>query len=447
MQAALLVANARRADIGGNPAGWLAVDSDGVIAGEGTGNAPAGDYGEIIDADGDLLFPGLIDTHAHYREPGLTHKGSMATESRAALAGGITAFFDMPNTVPPTVTVADVKAKKLIAARSAAINYAFFPTATEQTVGILDELMAEGVPGIKLFMGATTGGLGAPEGRALGALFAACARRGLPVMVHAEDNGIIADNAEYYVNKYGTRATVPTACHALIRSGAACLAATRRAVDLALRYGTRLHIAHVSTAAEVALLRTVKAAGDCGITAETTAMYLDPEFCKPERHADNRLKVNPAIKFEEDRKALLDAVADGTVDTLGTDHAPHLPAEKDGGALTAASGAPSAQFALPVMLEYLPSDVICDRMAASPARLFGLLRRGELREGYVADFSLVETGHPHRITDEDVLSPCGWTPFAGRTVHSRVRAVWLSGREAYRDGRFSGVVPSGLVFG
>lgn len=446
MQAALLVRGARRADIPGNPEGWLAVGDGGIIAAEGIGTAPAGDYGETVDAGGVLLFPGLIDAHAHYREPGLTHKGSIATESRAALAGGITSFFDMPNTVPPTVAPADIEAKKAIAAAHSAINYAFFPAATAETANILRDFTPGSIPGVKLFLGSTTGGLGAPEGAALDAFFAACARFGLPIMVHAEDNAIIAANTAACVARYGSREAVPTACHAQIRSREACVAATRRVVALARRHGARLHIAHVSTADEVELLEAGSPEAKL-ITAETTAMYLDPVFCTETAHADNRLKINPAIKYQNDRRALLEALSDGRIDTIGTDHAPHLLSEKGGGALTAASGAPSAQFALPVMLGYLSPELICRRMAEAPARIFGLKRRGCLKEGYIADFSLVATGEPHTITDGDVLSPCGWTPFAGRKVGARVERVWLAGREAYSYGRFSVVVPEELVFG
>ena len=446
MEAALLVRGARRADIAGNPEGWLSVAADGLIAGEGIGEAPQGAYGNVIEATGDLIFPGLIDSHAHYREPGLTHKGSIASESRAALAGGITCFLDMPNTVPPTVTAADIEAKKAIAASSASINYAFFPAATADTIRLLDEMPSESIPGVKLFLGSTTGGLGAPEGEALEAFFAECARRDLIVMVHAEDNGIVSANAARFTAQYGSREAVPVSCHARIRSGEACLAATRRAIELARRYGTRLHIAHVSTAAETELLDASDIENK-RITAETTALYLDPEFCREEAHADNRLKVNPAIKYGADRAAIVAALADGRIDTIGTDHAPHLLAEKNGGALTAASGAPSAQFVLAAMLEYLPSDLICKRMAEAPARLFGLRRRGMLRSGYIADFSLVHVGEPRVITDADVVSPCGWTPFAGHTVRAQVRRVWLAGREAYCCGRFGGVPPEELFFG
>ncbi len=446
MEAQFIVRGARRADIAGNPVGWIAVGSDGIISGEGIGDAPVGQYGAIVEAGGDLIFPGLIDSHSHFREPGLTHKGNIAGESRAALAGGITAFFDMPNTVPPTVTAADIAAKKAIAASASAINYAFFPVATPETVRLLDDMPPGAIPGVKLFLGSTTGGLGAPEGDALDTFFAECARRGIVIMVHAEDNDIISANATRYAEQCGGREAVPVGCHARIRSAEACVAATRRAIGLASRYGARLHIAHVSTAAETGLLSAADIESK-RITAETTALYLDPVFCSEQAHSDNRLKVNPAIKYEADRRALLEALADGRIDTIGTDHAPHLLKDKSGGALTAASGAPSAQFALPAMLEYLSPELICRRMAEGPARLFGLRGRGVLRKGYIADFSLVRIGEPWEITDADVLSPCGWTPFAGRKVRAQVRRVWLGGREAYCCGRFSGVPASELVFG
>lgn len=359
---------------------------------------------------GRIEIPGLIDTHVHFREPGLTAKGSIASESRAALAGGIASFIDMPNTVPPTLTPEALEAKYELAARASQANYGFFPGASEDTPKLLDAIPENRLPGVKLFMGTTTGAVATPSAAALDTIFRMCAERGLPIVVHAEDDAIIAAETAAAIQRHGgDRQSVPVSEHRYIRSRQACLSATARAVELAHRFGTHLHIAHVSTREELQFLSAGPAVSKL-ITAETTPLYLDPEFGR--RTTTWRTKVNPAIKTADDAEALRDALMNQVIDTIGSDHAPHLPAHKQGGEFTAASGAPSIQFAVPVLLEYLPLDVIMRAMHTNPAIIFGI------DTAALPGRTIVQRlDRPHTITDADVLTPAGWTPFAGRTVH------------------------------
>lgn len=411
------------------PNTWIAI-KDGKISAIGNSESNIPEASERLDANGSMLFAGLIDSHAHYREPGLTHKGCIATESRAALVGGISTFFDMPNTKPATLSVADLRHKMELAAASSAINYAFFPAASASLVNDIDTLYLGQIPGIKLFLGTTTGAMQAPDAQSLDRLFRKCAELHLPIMVHAEDDNIIAANAAAATTRWGSREAVPISEHHLIRSHEACLRSTATAVELALRTGARLHIAHISTADEVREFLSTGPIGNKQITAETTPLYLDPIIADPTKRTW-RHKVNPAIKTPDDALILREALADGRIDTIGTDHAPHLVEEKQGGEFTAASGAPSQQFALAVMLEYLQPQLIARAMASNPAALFGVDRRGKISVGSYADLILVEKTEAHRISDSDVLTPAGWTPFAERVIHHRVSHVLINGKLAY----------------
>ncbi len=433
MNRSLLIRNCRLASSPAQSGAIVSVDSCGIIRAAGLADVPADiEYGRVIDAEGALVFPGLIDSHVHLREPGMEHKGDMHSESRALLSGGITSFFDMPNTVPPTFSPVQVADKMCRAAEKSVCNYSFFVAACDRT---MDFLMPGPrlFPGVKLFMGSTTGALGAPSGKMLEDLFRVCSELRIPIMVHAEDNEIIARNTAEAIGRYGSREAVPLSEHHRIRSAQACLRSTAEAVNLAHKFGTRLHIAHITTATEVKEFLTPGPVESKLITAETTPLYLDPELCSPERRSW-RHKVNPAIKETEDRQTLLEALLDGRIETIGTDHAPHLPAEKQGGALTAASGAPGAQHALVRMLEYLSPELIAEKMSANPARLFGTPLRGELRPGYVADLAIVSACEPYTISDSDSISRAGWTPFHGLKASHRIQEVNV-------------VSPSALVFG
>lgn len=399
---------------------------------------------EVFDARGGLLLPGLIDTHVHFREPGLEEKGSIATESRAALLGGVSSFVDMPNTKPATLTPEALDDKYRRAAASSVANYGFFLGASEDTPAILDSIPRRRLAGVKLFLGTTTGAVASPSPKTLDRIFAMCAERKVVVMVHSEDDAIISTNAEAAIARYGSRELVPIDEHAAIRSREACLRSTGRAVELALRHGTRLHIAHVSTADEVSEFLQPGAVEGKQITAETSPMYMDPELWS---QPSWRTKINPAVKTGEDAEALRKAVADGRIDTIGTDHAPHLRGHKAGGALTAASGAPSIQFALPVMLEYLAPEVVVRAMAANPAALFGIDLRGSIKSGVKADLTLVQS-LGQLIHDDKVATPAGWTPFHRRQVGNSVTDVWVNGVHCLRSGALAAAgAAEELVFG
>lgn len=409
--------------VAGTPGSWVLADEHEIKA-VGTGTLPVADA-EIVDARGATLISGLTDSHVHFREPGLERKATIASESRAALAGGITTVIDMPNTVPATTTAEALRAKMALGRASSAVHYHAFYGAVP---GCMEEVVkfAPGeIPGVKVFLGTSTGSMASPSEAELLELMRWCAANGLPVMVHAEDNDIIAANAAAAIARYGSPERVPVSMHSEIRSAEACVKATERAVEMALRTGAHLHIAHISTAEEVRRFLSPGPVAGKQITAETTPMYLDPWLAET-AHRTSLHKINPAIKTPEDAETLRRAVVDGTVDTLATDHAPHLRAEKEGSALTAASGAPSVQFALQMMLEYLPLDVIVERMTAAPHHIFGVGTAGRIEPGAPADLLLVETTEPFAISDEMVLSPCAWTPFAGRTVSHVVKPVSLS---------------------
>lgn len=420
---------------GEKPFAGAVLSSNGIISGIFRENQPLPEADEHTDAQGGLLMPGLIDTHVHFREPGMTHKGCIATESRAAIAGGVTSYIDMPNTQPPTTDTASWQLKFHSAANSSAANFGFFIGATKGIVKVLGSFDRRYLPGVKLFMGNTTGSLSSPSGAELEDMFALCAERNIIVMVHAEDNDIIAANTTASISKYGTREAVPLQCHSTIRSRRACMVATNAAIELARRFGTRLHIAHISTAEEIGHFFKPGEVGDKLITCETTPLYLDPLISASET-LSWRHKVNPAVKTASDAECIRKALADGRIDTIGTDHAPHLVAEKHGGALTAASGAPSIQFALPVMLSYLPAELIANKMAYNPAKLFGITNRGSITEGNAADLVLIKETEAYTISDKDVITPAGWTPFHGRRIRHRVASTWLAGECVYADGKF-----------
>ena len=291
----------------------------------------------------------------HFREPGLEYKATIAGESRAALAGGITTVYDMPNTKPATTTAEALWAKNRLGQETASTHYRAFFGATPGCMAELNKLRPGDTPGIKIFLGTSTGAMSAPAGRELEDILRWCADHGLPAVVHAEDNDIIAANTAAAINRYGSREAVPVSEHHRIRSAEACLRSAAAAVELAHRTGAHLHIAHISTAAEARELLDRGATAGKLVTAETTPMYLDP-WLADENHRSGLHKINPAIKTIADAEELRAALADGRIDTIATDHAPHLLSEKEGGALTAASGAPSIQFAVPLMLTYLPID-------------------------------------------------------------------------------------------
>ncbi len=409
------------------------VIAEGMIAEIYRGDAPQGGiYNKVIDAKGMFLLPGVIDDHVHFRDPGLTHKADIASESRAAAAGGVTTYFDMPNTVPQTTTLEALAAKFDAAARDSRVNYSFFFGATNTNGALLGQLNKEQVCGVKLFMGSSTGNMLVDKAEALEALFRTSP---LLIMAHCEDTERINANAAHYKTTVGDDPAVTY--HPLIRDTEACYRSTALAVKLAQQTGVRLHIAHISTARELELFESLPL-DEKRITAEACVAHL--MFCDEDYATlGTRIKCNPAIKTTADRDALRAALRDGRIDVVGTDHAPHLLEEKVGGALRAVSGMPMVQFSLAAMLSLVDEGVITlpqlvEKMSHAPARLFDIDRRGYLRKGYYADIVLVKPDAPWKVSREVILSKCGWSPLEGRTFNWKVERTIVNGQTVYDNG-------------
>ena len=388
----------------------------------------------VIDASGCFVVPGIIDDHVHFREPGLTAKADIDTESQAAAAAGVTSFMDMPNTVPQTTTLEALDEKFRLAAAKSHVNYSFFFGATNDNSDLFARLDAHRIPGIKLFMGSSTGNMLVDRREALERIFQTAP---MPIMAHCEDTTIISRNMAAAQQRYGDDPAVSH--HPEIRSAEACYESTRLAVELAQRYHARLHVAHVSTARELSLF-TPPAAVDAPlpmITAEATVSHLyfsDRDYAT----LGTRIKCNPAIKSEDDRDALQQALSDGRITVIGTDHAPHLLAQKEGGCQRAASGMPMVQFSLVTMLELVDRGVLTierlvELMCHNPARLFGISRRGFLRPGYRADIAIVRPGRLWTLTADRILSKCGWSPLQGHTFRWQVVRTLCNGHTVYHN--------------
>lgn len=391
---------------------------------------PCGNYDRKIDATGLFVLPGVIDSHVHFREPGLTAKADIGTESEAAAYGGVTTFFDMPNTVPQTTSVDALDAKFRIAREKSHVNYSFFFGATNSNADALQTLDRHVVPGVKLFMGASTGNMLVDSDDSLRKIFSNAT---MPVMVHCEDTGMINANMTEAKSRYGDDPDV--ALHPLIRSEEACYASSSRAVRMARTYGTRLHVAHVSTVKELELF-----GHDGNITAEAVIAHL---FFSDEDYArlGTRIKCNPAVKTAYDRSELRKALSSGAISTVGTDHAPHLLKDKEGGCARAASGMPMIQFSLVTMLELVDNGVLdMERlvrlMCHNPADIFEVRGRGYLRKGYKADIVLVGRDRRWTVTGDTVRSKCGWSPMEGHTYDWRVVKTICNGQVVYDDGTF-----------
>ena len=391
---------------------------------------PCGNYDRKIDATGLFVLPGVIDSHVHFREPGLTAKADIGTESEAAAYGGVTTFFDMPNTVPQTTSVDALDAKFRIAREKSHVNYSFFFGATNSNTNALQTLDRHVVPGVKLFMGASTGNMLVDSDDSLRKIFSNAT---MPVMVHCEDTGMINANMTEAKSRYGDDPDV--ALHPLIRSEEACYASSSRAVRMARTYGTRLHVAHVSTAKELELF-----GHDGNITAEAVIAHL---FFSDEDYArlGTRIKCNPAVKTAYDRSELRKALSSGAISTVGTDHAPHLLKDKEGGCARAASGMPMIQFSLVTMLELVDNGVLdMERlvrlMCHNPADIFEVRGRGYLRKGYKADIVLVGRDRRWTVTGDTVRSKCGWSPMEGHIYDWRVVKTICNGQVVYDDGTF-----------
>ena len=387
---------------------------------------------EVIDASDCWLMPGVIDDHVHFRDPGMTEKADFYTESRAAVAGGVTSVMDMPNTNPATISLASWNEKMAMIGEKSLVNYSCYLGATNNNIE--DVLAADptAVCGIKLFIGSSTGNLLVDDNNAMTAIFSKVKSL---VAVHAEDNAIIAENVARLKAEHGDN--LPVSLHPVIRSHEACYKSTSWAVDMARKYSTRLHVMHISTEQELALFED-KPLAEKLITAETCPQYLVFDASDFET-LGARIKCNPAIKNETDMKALLKAVSSNKIDVIGTDHAPHLLSQKEGNALTAVSGMPGIQYSLPLMLSLAKQGVlsveqVVEKMCHNPARLYRMEKRGFIRKGYKADLVVVRRSTPTNVTASDVLSKCGWSPYEGKTLTVSVAYTFVNGRPVYANG-------------
>jgi dihydroorotase len=400
----------------------------------GQGPTPAG--AEVLDLTGKHILPGIIDDQVHFREPGLTQKADIASESRAAIAGGVTSYLDMPNNSPPCIDRAGLAAKRALAAQKSHANYGFYLGATNTNI---DELVAAGPAdacGVKVFMGASTGNMLVDDEAALAAIFSQVS---LPVVTHCEHSPTIKAAEARARARYGD--AVPMAEHPSIRSAEACYRSSSHAVELARRHGTRLHVLHLTTARELELFAPGPIA-DKRITVEVCVHHLwydERDYAR----LGTKIKCNPAIKTRADRDALRRAVAEDVIDVLATDHAPHTLEEKGQDYFHAPSGLPLVQQFLPMMLELarggvLRLDQIVEKAAHNPARLFGIVDRGFVREGYFADLAIVDLAQSQLVGKQGLEYKCGWSPLEGETLHSSVVLTILGGEIAFRDGEVIG---------
>jgi dihydroorotase len=388
---------------------------------------------QVLDAKGRWLLPGMIDDQVHFREPGLTHKADIEHESRASVAGGITSYMEMPNTKPPATDHAALEWKYARAAEVSRVNYAFYFGATNDNLEAIRTLDKFAAPGIKVFMGASTGNMLVDDPAVLDAIFA---ETPVPIITHCEDTPTILANEAKARERWGD--DIPAEQHPLIRSREACVMSTKLAISLARKHGTRLHVLHISTADECALFEPGPVAGK-RITAETCVHFLhftDADYAR----LGHRIKCNPAIKTAADRDGITRALAEGRIDVLATDHAPHLAAEKAEPYVRAPSGLPLVQYALQCAIERvldgkLTLERVVEAVSHAPATLFNVRERGFIREGYFADLVLVDPAKPHLVTAGDVLSKCGWSPFEGYTFRSSIAATFVNGELAWRDGQ------------
>ncbi|MDP3352347.1 MAG: dihydroorotase [Flavobacteriaceae bacterium] len=390
---------------------------------------------QIIDASGQLLIPGIIDDQVHFREPGLTHKATIASESKAAIAGGITSFIEMPNTNPPCITQELLEDKFQIAKNSSLANYSFMIGGTNSNLEELLKTNPKNVAGIKLFLGSSTGNMLVDDEIFLEKLFSST---DLLIAVHCEDETTIRKNIAIYKEKFGDE--IPIKFHPIIRSEESCYLSSSKAIALAKKTGARLHVFHLSTAKETELFTNEIPLKDKRITAEVCIHHLwfdDSDY----QNKGNFIKWNPAIKSEKDKEGLWKALLDDRIDVIATDHAPHTFEEKNQVYTKAPSGGPLVQHALPAMLEMVHQQKISiekmvEKMCHNPAILFQIDKRGFIREGYFADLVLVDMNNSWTVDKENILYQCGWSPFEGTTFQSKITHTFVNGNLVYQNGNF-----------
>ena len=387
---------------------------------------------KIIDAEGSYLIPGAIDDQVHFREPGLTHKGTIATESKAAVAGGITSFIEQPNTVPNAVTQEILEEKYKIAATTSFANYSFMMGGTNDNLEEILKTNPKNVAGLKLFLGSSTGDMLVDSSAALEKIFSSTK---LLIAVHSEDETTVKENLEKYKSQFGE--DIPVQYHPEIRSVEACYKSTVKVIELAKRTGARLHVFHISTAKELDLFTNKIPLEEKQITAEVCIHHL---WFSDEDYATkgNLIKWNPAIKSADDRKALLEALLDDRIDVVATDHAPHTLEEKKQVYTKAPSGGPLVQHAVVAMFEAhhqgkISVEKIVEKMCHNPAKIFKIEKRGFIKEGFYADLVIVNPGLPWNVKKENILAKCGWSPFEGLNFKSRVTHTFVNGKLVYQN--------------
>jgi len=429
----ILIQNATIVNEGRSFTGDLLIKDEFISAIRSPGQVKTLSGTRSIDATGLLLLPGIIDDQVHFREPGLTHKGDIFSETKAAAAGGITSFMDMPNTVPQTVTIEALNEKFRIASEKSVINYSFYIGATNENVEEVMKTDPSDVCGIKIFMGSSTGSMLVDNEKVLRMLFKKAA---IPIAAHCEDESIIRKNLEIYKKKYGDN--IPVNMHPLIRSREACFKSSSFAVNLAKEYNTRLHILHLSTADEMKLFSNDLPLEEKKITGEVCVHHLwfnDSDY----ESLGAKIKWNPAIKTRFDRDSLINGLKNNIIDVVATDHAPHTSEEKSNSYLKAPSGGPLVQHSLVAMLELWHRKIfsiekIVEKMCHNPAILFNITGRGFIREGYKADLCLVDPDDPWTVSKKNILYKCGWSPFEGTTFKSKVVRTIVNGTIVFDNG-------------
>jgi len=389
----------------------------------------------VFDAEGKYVIPGMIDDQVHFREPGLTHKATIKTESLAAIAGGITSFIEMPNTNPQTTTIKKLNDKFAIAKNSSFANYSFMFGGTNDNLEEILKVDPKQVAGLKLFLGSSTGNMLVDNPEVLEKIFSSTE---LLISVHCEDETTIRANTKVYMERYGD--DIPVHLHPIIRSEEACYISSSKAIELAKKTGARLHVFHLSTGKETALFNNKIPLKDKKITAEVCIHHL--WFCdKDYEDKGTLIKWNPAVKSESDRDQLLKALLDNKIDVIATDHAPHTISEKNNVYTKAPSGGPLVQHALPALLEMhhrglISIEKIVEKTAHNPAILFNIKKRGYVKEGYYADLVVVDLNNPWTVKKDNILYKCGWSPFEGTTFKSRITHTFVNGGLAYENFKF-----------
>jgi dihydroorotase len=433
-----LIKNAQIVNEGSIFEGDLLIENDIIIDIDTSISSKSADT-EVIDAEGKFLIPGVIDDQVHFREPGLIHKATIETESKAAVAGGITSFIEMPNTVPQATTQELLEDKFNIAAKSSYANYSFMFGGTNDNLEELLKTDPTNVAGIKLFLGSSTGNMLVDDEQVLEKIFSSTK---MLIAVHCEDEATIKSNLQQYLEEYGD--DIPIACHPKIRNEEACYLSSSKAIKLAKKTGARLHVFHLSTEKETKLFSNKIPLEKKQITAEVCIHHL--WFSEEDyKEKGTFIKWNPAIKSAKDREGLWKALLDDRIDVIATDHAPHTLAEKQQVYTKAPSGGPLVQHGLPAMLKAVRQDKISieklvEKMCHNPAKIFKIDKRGFIRKGYYADLVLIDIASPWSVKKENILYKCGWSPFEGTTFYSKITHTFVNGNLIYKNGKFNDTI-------